>query len=89
MATPFESSGCGNVWMHDSKPWFGLPVPVDTQARQISNASVMFHIGDGGLTCFWYDSWLLNRPLKDVMADLFANCPKQNLSIRDALVDDQ
>jgi hypothetical protein len=73
----------------DSKHWFGLPVLFDTQARQIFNVSVIFHIGDDGLTSFWHDPWLLNRPLKDVMADLFANCPKQNLSIRDALVDDQ
>ena len=49
--------------------------------------SVVFRVGDGKLTSFWHDPWLLDQPLKDAMADLFANCTKRSLSIKAALAD--
>ena len=73
-------------WMDESKPWFGLPVPVDAQAREIFNSSVTFEVGDGGLTSFWHDPWLLHLPLKDALGELFVNCTMRNLSIKEALL---
>jgi hypothetical protein len=65
--------------MDDTKPWFGLPVPVDNMVGQVFDTSVVFHIGDGDLSGFWQDPWLLDRPIKEALPELFKHCTSESI----------
>lgn len=76
-------------WMDPSKPWLGLPLPVDTQVRHLFEASVSIILGDGATASFWNDAWLLDQPFRSAFPDLFAVCTKRALSVKDAIADEK
>jgi hypothetical protein len=74
-----------NIPPATSKPWQGLPLPIDSKVRALFNASVRFKLGNGEKIKFWTDPWLQNLSLCDHMPDLYAVCTRCKLSTRDAL----
>jgi hypothetical protein len=57
-------------------------------SRQVFDAYVVFHIGDGALSrlsSFWQDPLFLDHPIKDALPEIFKHCTKRNLLIKEAL----
>jgi hypothetical protein len=74
-------------WMDPSKPWRGLPLPIDDQVRQLFEASVSISLGDGATASFWHDAWLFDKSLRVSFLELFALCTKRVLTLRETLAD--
>lgn len=39
-------------WAEPGKPWHGLDLPINQRVRNLFNASVLFHLGDGARISF-------------------------------------
>jgi predicted lipid carrier protein YhbT len=70
-----------------SKPWHGLPLPIDDKVRALFAASVVFHLGDGERLLFWTDRWLGDNCFKDLAPNLFNVCTRKKLMVAQAMKD--
>jgi hypothetical protein len=52
-------------WTDPAKPWQGLPLPIDAKVRELFNASMNSHLGNGDKIKFWSDTWMLGMSLAD------------------------
>ena len=68
-----------------SKPWNGLPLPVDGVVRAVFHASTSISIHNGRDTSFWKSHWLQGVPLCDRFPSLFKHSRMRSLSVRQAL----
>ena len=76
------------LWQQEtdpSKPWLGLPLPIDNHVRALFQASTVIHIHDGCTTSFWSSHWLQSWPLKSRFPALFKHSRRRNISVREAL----
>jgi hypothetical protein len=70
-----------------SKPWIGLPLPVDKQVTEIFQASTTIVTKSGRDTSFWNSHWLQGLPLRLRLPALFKHSKLRNSSVREALQD--
>jgi hypothetical protein len=75
------------TWMAPTKPWQGLPLPIDDKVRSLFAASVIFHLGDGERLSFWSDCWLDGMCIKEMAPNLFKMCTRKKLTIAQAMLD--
>ena len=64
----------------DSHFWSGL---MNIKGSFLSRGR--FHVGDGEMTRFWEDRWILDRPLKDHCLYLFNIVRKKNVLVKDVI----
>ncbi|WVZ79973.1 hypothetical protein U9M48_027494 [Paspalum notatum var. saurae] len=60
-----------------SKPWFGLPIQIPTQAAALFKMAVEVNIGNGEDTLFWTDNWLQGSCVADLAPELYRASPKR------------
>ena len=51
------------MWDVCSFAWVGLPLNIDTRARNLFNTAVNFELGNGQTIMFWKDPWLGDQAL--------------------------
>ena len=54
--------------------------------RVLFHNLIKFRIQNGLRTSFWYDSWLLNQPLKEKYPSLFFITPKKDITVAEAYI---
>jgi hypothetical protein len=65
-------------WTDPSKPWQSLRLPIDAKMRQLFNASINFHLGNGEKIKFWTDPWLMGMSLANRAPALFDQCTRKS-----------
>jgi hypothetical protein len=71
--------------MDPTKPWTGLPLPIDDKVEALFEASTNIHLGYGKATQFWTDKWHLQGKFSTTFPDLFKLCTLRSITIRRAL----
>ena len=67
-----------------SKPWHGLPIPVDDTTRNIFRVSTRIIIHSGN-SSFWHNNWLSSDTLSHQFSSLFKHSRQRKISVRNAL----
>jgi hypothetical protein len=53
-----------------ARPWHGLPMIKDREARQVFDSLVSITVGDGKRTLFWRDRWILGQRAIEIAPNL-------------------
>ena len=76
------------LWQQDTnitKPWLGLPLPIDPAVHHLYRASTTIHIHDGRSRPFWHSHWLEGWPLKLRFPALYKHSRRRDIMVREAL----
>jgi hypothetical protein len=72
-------------WMDPTKPWTGLPLPIDDKVTALFEASTTVLLGDGQATQFWTDKWHSQGKFSTTFPDLFKLCTLRSITVSRAL----
>lgn len=61
--------------MDPSRPYHHLPLPSNTNTRDIFRASTTWTVGDGRTYRFWLDHWIDGRSISEITPTLAALVP--------------
>ncbi|KAM0911282.1 hypothetical protein ACQ4PT_013589 [Festuca glaucescens] len=76
----------------DNRPWQGLPMAKDIEARQVFDSLVNITVGDGCRALFWRDRWIDGRAAEDFAPGLLLTVSTRARNMRtvaQALVDNR
>lgn len=72
------------------RPWQGLHLMVDEQARAVFDSLVKITIGEGSKILFWKDRWIHGVAIKDIaplLLQLVSTRDKNRRTVQEALLD--
>jgi hypothetical protein len=73
------------LWLQKTgpnRPWSGLDLPIQPQARQLFASSIISFVGNGKNTLFWSDRWLNGCYIQDIAPEVAAKVDKKTRSSR-------
>lgn len=66
----------------DERPWQGLKLVPDIEAREVFNSLVSISVGDGKKKLFWRDHWINGRAVADIALSILAIVPTRTQNMR-------
>ena len=68
-----------------SKPWLGLPLPIDGDVAALFRASTTITINCGADVSFWFSHWCQGQQPSILFPDLLKHSRLKKISVRDAI----